>query len=105
MAGAEPEGSRARGGSPMQELALLALDTAQSLGATYADARFITHRRQGLLTEDERVASINRRRDTGFGVRVLAGGAWGFASSSGLSREEVMRVAAEAAAIARASAT
>ena len=75
------------------------------LGATYADVRFITHRRQDLLTEDERVASINDRRDSGFGVRVLADGAWGFASSSGLSREEVMRAAGEAVAIARASAT
>jgi len=89
----------------MNDLALLALDTAQSMGATFADVRFLTYRRQDLLTEDERVASINNRTDTGFGLRVIANGAWGFAGSSTLSREEVMRVAAEAVAIARASAT
>jgi TldD protein len=89
----------------MKDLALLALDTAQSLGASYADVRFLTHRRQDLLTEDLRVASINDRTDSGFGLRVLANGAWGFAGSSTLTREEVMRVAAEAVAIARASAT
>jgi TldD protein len=89
----------------MKDLTLLALDTAQSLGASYADVRFLTQRRQDILTEDERVASINDRSDTGFGVRVLAGGAWGFAGSSTLTREEVMRVAAEAVSIARASAS
>jgi TldD protein len=89
----------------MNDLALLALDTAQSLGAAYADVRFLTHRRQDLFTEDERVAGINNRTDTGFGVRVMAGGAWGFAGSSTLTRDEVMRVAAEAVAIARASAS
>src|SRR2546423_1853905 len=63
----------------MKSLALLALDTAQSLGATYADVRFLTYRRQDLFTEDERVARLSDRRDTGFGIRVIAGGAWGFA--------------------------
>ncbi len=89
----------------MKDLALLGLDTAQSLGASYADVRFITHRRQELRTEDERVAGISDRHDTGFGIRVLADGAWGFAGSSELTRDEVMRVAAEAVAIAKASAT
>ena len=89
----------------MKDLALLALDTAQSLGATFADVRFLTHRRQDLRSEDERMAGVMDRSDTGFGVRVIAGGAWGFAGSSEMTREEVMRVAAEAVAIARASAT
>lgn len=89
----------------MKDLALLAIDTAQSLGATYADVRVITHRRQDFYTEDQRVASLVDRTDTGFGIRVIANGAWGFAGSSGLSREEVMRVAAEAVAIAKASAS
>ncbi len=89
----------------MNDLALLALDTAQSLGATYADARFATYRRQEILAEDQRVANLQDRSDTGFGIRVIAGGAWGFAGSSTLTREEVLRVAAEAVAIARASAT
>lgn len=89
----------------MKDLALLAIDTAQALGATYADVRFITHRRQDLFTEDQRVSNLLDRTDTGFGVRVLAGGAWGFAGSSTLTREEVMRVAAEAVTIAHASAS
>lgn len=88
----------------MNDLALLALDTAQSLGASYADVRFHTQRRQDLLTEDRRVASINDRTEFGFGIRVIADGAWGFAGSSTVTREEIMRVAAEAVAIARASA-
>jgi len=89
----------------MKDLALLAIDTARSRGATFADVRFLTHRRQEFFSEDERIASLTDRSDTGFGVRVIAGGAWGFAGSSTLSREVVMRVAAEAVDIARASGT
>ncbi|MBM3457106.1 MAG: TldD/PmbA family protein, partial [Armatimonadetes bacterium] len=89
----------------MKELALLALDTAQSLGATFADVRFAGYRRQEILAEDTRVANLQDRSDTGFGIRVIAEGAWGFAGSSTLSRDEVLRVVAEAVAIARASAT
>jgi TldD protein len=89
----------------MKDLALLALDTAKSMGASYADARFLTLRRQNLFTEDHRVDSINDESETGFGIRVICGGAWGFAGSSILTREEVMRVAAEACAIAASSAS
>jgi TldD protein len=42
---------------------------------------------------------------TGFGVRVIADGAWGFAAAAGLERAEIERVAAGAVVIARASAT
>ena len=89
----------------MRDLAELALDTAQSHGADYADVRAVTYRRQNIYTEDERVASLTDSEDTGLGVRVIANGAWGFAGTSTLSREEVMRAAVEACEIAQASAS
>ncbi len=50
------------------------------------------------------VEAIALSENQGFGVRVIADGAWGFASSSTLSAAEVDRVTALAVQIARASA-
>jgi TldD protein len=89
----------------MKELALLALDTAQRLGAEYADVRILQNLRQNISTEDTRVSGIVDTDDIGIGVRVLCQGAWGFAGSGTLTREEAMRVASQAVMIAKASAT
>jgi TldD protein len=89
----------------MKDLAQLALDTAKQYGADYADVRVVRYLRQNISTEDERVSNISDTEDIGIGVRVLADGAWGFAGSGTLTRDEVMRIAAQAVAIARASAS
>jgi TldD protein len=89
----------------MKDLAKLALDTASGLGASYVDVRIVRYRRQDLSAEDTRLAGFSDSEDMGFGVRVLANGAWGFAASGELTREEAQRVAAEAVKVAKASAT
>jgi TldD protein len=89
----------------MRELAQLALDTARARGADYADVRIVRYRRQDLSAEDRRLARFVDTDDLGIGVRVLCRGAWGFAGTGEISREEVQRVAAEAVAIAEASAS
>ncbi|MCC6729282.1 MAG: TldD/PmbA family protein [Chthonomonadales bacterium] len=89
----------------MKELASLALDTAVRRGAAYADVRLVRHLRQNIGTEDERVRGILDTEDVGLGVRVIVDGAWGFAGTGTLTREEAMRAAAQAVAIARASAS
>ena len=88
----------------MKHLCTLALDTAKSRGASYADIRMIETRWEGIETKNEIVASMRRTEDLGFGVRVIADGSWGFAASREVTREEIERVAAQAAAIAQASA-
>ncbi|MCA9488323.1 MAG: TldD/PmbA family protein [Myxococcales bacterium] len=88
----------------MKDLARLAIDEAMRRGATYADARILRSRRQELRAEDRRLGGFTDAEDVGIGVRVLAGGAWGFAGSHELTRDEALRVAAEAVAVARASA-
>jgi len=87
----------------LKELAQLALETARRAGASYADIRILHLRRQELSAEDRRLSSVWDRSDSGFGVRVLVEGAWGFAASGTLERDEVQRVAKQAVAIARAS--
>ncbi|MBI2303809.1 MAG: TldD/PmbA family protein [Chloroflexi bacterium] len=89
----------------MKNMLLRALDTAKSRGATYADVRMVKERRQGITVKNGRVEALTSGESSGFGVRVLTHGAWGFASSSRLEPKEMDRVVAEAAAIAAASAT
>jgi len=88
----------------VKALADLALDTARSRGATYADVRIIEHREQTVRVRNGVVEALSETTDHGFGVRVVAEGAWGFASSAALDREHVEEAAALAVEIARASA-
>ncbi len=91
------------GDPSFRELALLALDAAKSSGASYADVRISRNRSQRVFTRERRVQGITDRETFGFGVRVLVDGAWGFAASRELTRDEVPRVAKQAVAQARAN--
>jgi TldD protein len=87
------------------EFAEFALKRVTAAGAEYGDIRIVHSSSQTVTGEDRRIASIRDAEDTGFGVRVLYHGAWGFAASSILSLEEVPRVADLAVEIARGSAS
>ena len=95
--------SPAFGDTDLKELASVALDAARRAGATYADVRFSRNRTQSLFTREQRVQGIVDNETQGFGVRALVNGAWGFAASRDASRDEVARVARQAAAQARAN--
>ncbi len=88
----------------MQDWANWALDTAKLRGATYADARVMDLRQRDLSTKNGQVGNLSESESLGIGVRVIAEGAWGFAATDRLTREGVQACAAEAVAIARASA-
>ncbi len=87
----------------IRELAMLALDTAKSAGASYADVRVSRTRTQSVATREDRVTNLSDGDTMGFGVRVLVNGAWGFAASRDLARAEVQRVARVAVQQARAN--
>ena len=89
----------------MREYTDRALNTAQSSGATYADIRVVRRETQNIGVKNGIVQTLSLDDDFGFGVRVIANGAWGFASSHRLTPDEVDRVAAQAVTIAKASAT
>ncbi len=89
----------------MRDLANVALDTARLRGATYADIRFVTDKTQNVMVKNGLVESLSLNESQGFGVRVIVNGAWGFSSSSIVSRAEIERVTAAAVAIAKASAS
>ncbi len=88
----------------MKDLMMRALDTARQRGAQYADVRVTSQTTETLSTRNGAVDNLKRHESSGFGVRVVADGAWGFASSLELSAAEVDRVTALALEIAQASA-
>ena len=89
----------------MKEYTDLALDTAKKYGATYADIRIIRTKYEYVSAKNERLSDISKSEDEGFGVRVIANGAWGFAASSKVTKSEIERVSAQAVEIAKASAS
>jgi TldD protein len=88
----------------MKELTDRALNLAQVRGATYADMRIVRRETQSIVVKNGVVQTLSLDDDQGFGVRVIADGTWGFASSHDLSPAEVDRVTALAVQIAKASA-
>ncbi len=87
----------------IKNLCLRALDTCKAKGASYADIRFIERRSQKVQLKEGK-PDLLEHQNRGFGIRVIADGAWGFAASSSVEAAEIDRVAALAVGIASASA-
>ena len=60
----------------------MAVEAALAAGASYADARVVLHRDQSVSTKNGRVENVFDVDSEGIGVRVLVGGAWGFAAQA-----------------------
>src|SRR5438876_2707615 len=88
----------------MRDLANRALNIAQQLAASYADVRVMERTTEGINVKNGRVEGISSSTSSGFNVRVIVDGAWGFASSANIDDAEAERVAKQAVQIARASA-
>ena len=88
----------------MQRIIEEALIAAKKFGASYADVRVIDRTEEEISTKNGSVDGIKSSSSKGFGIRVIADGAWGFSSSFVLTDEEISRVAEEAVDIAKASA-
>jgi TldD protein len=88
----------------MKDWAASALETARRRGATYADARVMDIRSREISTKNGEVGTLAESESLGIGIRVIAEGAWGFSSTDRLTREGIDACAAEAVAIAKASA-
>ena len=72
----------------MQDLANTALNIALQLGATYADVRVMERTVESISVKNGRVEALSSSVESGFNVRVIAHGAWGFASSARLDLAE-----------------
>jgi TldD protein len=88
----------------MWDISSIALDTAKVRGASYADVRVMHMRQRDLTTKNGQVGTLAQSESVGLGIRVLASDGWGFASTERLTREGISACAAQAVAIAKASA-
>ena len=87
----------------MLDLAKLAVEAARTAGADHADARAGTDETESLTVRNQEMEGIERATSSGIGIRVLAGGRWGFAATSRLDEGEITRTAQLAVEIARAA--
>lgn len=87
-----------------KRLADAALNAATGAGATYCDVRVGRYLRQFVITREANVQNVVNTESTGVGIRVIAGGAWGFAATNDLSPDAVAAAARQATAIAKANA-
>ena len=87
-----------------RRLADAALNAATSSGASYCDVRVGRYLRQFVITREKMVQNVVNTESTGVGVRVIAGGAWGFAATNELTPDAVAVAARQATAIAKANA-
>jgi TldD protein len=88
----------------MKDIAEAALNAAQVKGASYADVRVDERVQQDVAVKNGQLAAVSDDSSEGFGVRVLVDGAWGFAGSDRLKKDEVEEVVSRAIRIAKASA-
>jgi TldD protein len=70
----------------------------------YADVRVVSEIDESVIVKNGKTESVQTSESSGFGIRVLLNGCWGFASSSGLDKEAVDREIKNAIRIAKASA-
>ncbi|WP_432249916.1 TldD/PmbA family protein [Streptomyces sanyensis] len=89
---------------PLRALADAALARARALGAEHADFRLERVRSASWRLRDARPAASSDTTDLGYAVRVVHGGAWGFASGVDLTMDAAARVAGQAVAMAKLSA-
>src|ERR1700691_830664 len=85
----------------MEVWANWAVETAKRRGASYADTRVMDIRYRDISTKNGHVGTLSESESLGIGIRVIARGSWGFASTDRLTREGIAACAADAVAIAK----
>ena len=87
----------------MSDLGLLEEVVGLAAGrADYAEARLVRTERESLAIRNGHADEVDRHAEEGVGVRVLRGGAWGFAATHDLSRDGVRGAVERALALAEA---
>ncbi len=86
-----------------KQLADVALQAAKSNGATYADIRIGRYLNQYIYTRESKVQNIVNSESFGAGIRVIANGMWGFASTNDVTPDGIAKATKGALAIAKAN--
>jgi len=88
----------------MRNLTAIALNTAKHHVASYADVRILQITAEDLVVRNGELGEIQQGESLGFGVRVIINGAWGFAASPSVTKDEIRKTTIQACMIAKASA-
>jgi len=88
----------------MKDIAAWGLNVAELGKAEYAEIRIVDDRQRSMSTKNGKVGHTAGSESLGAGIRVLDGGAWGFAATEKLTRPGIEAAAAQALRIAQASA-
>ena len=86
-----------------KRMADVALNTAKTMGATYADARIGRYLNQYVFTREDKVRSVQNTESFGIGIRVIVNGTWGFASTNSVTEDGIKNATIQAVAIAKAN--
>ncbi len=86
-----------------KRMADVALNTAKSMGATYADARIGRYLNQYVFTREDKVQNVVNTESFGIGIRVITNGTWGFASTNSVTEDGIKKATERAVAIAKAN--
>lgn len=88
----------------MHELVEFAVEKAQELGASYAEARFEEKNGTEIVMKNGNPEGLGILADRGVGIRVLVNGGMGFASTNVLTKESVEEAVKKAVKLAKAAA-
>ncbi len=84
-------------------IAKKAIEAAVAAGASYADARLVLYRTESIRVRDDHVQGVSHEEDYGIGVRVIAGGGWGFAAAGRVDDRTAVSLAKTAVDAAKRS--
>jgi TldD protein len=87
----------------MKDLINNILDLAKLKRVDYADIRIVHRQSEEISVKNGKVEAFTNDGDSGFGIRVLFHGAWGFACSSKINKREMEAIFRKALKIAKAS--
>ena len=87
-----------------KQMADVALNTAKTLGASYADARIGRYLNQYVFTREDRVQNVVNTESFGIGIRVIVNGTWGFSSTNDVTADGIAKATTQAVSIAKANA-
>ena len=86
-----------------KQMADVALNTAKTLGASYADARIGRYLNQYVFTREDRVQNVVNTESFGIGIRVIVNGTWGFSSTNDVTADGIAKATTQAVSIAKAN--
>ena len=87
-----------------KELVNLALDCLKTLNVSYGDVRLVRIQEETIHQENGKVKLVRQEESLGIGIRVIKNGAWGFAATCLLNKDEILKTTKLACQVAEASA-